>query len=69
MDNLNIINDLFLAICNLIIFISLFKLYYGSKSHVENDIMQKSLIRVISFFIVFFILFYYVNFYIINHLV
>lgn len=68
MDILNNITELFVAICNLIIFIYLFKLYYDSKEYIKNDIMKKSLIVVISFFIFFFILFYYINFYVIDHL-
>ncbi len=63
MDKLNIINNLFLSLSSIVIFISLFKLYYGSNSYIKNNIIQKSLIRVISFFILFFMLFYFVNFY------
>ncbi|PIT68292.1 hypothetical protein CER18_07405 [Bartonella tribocorum] len=64
LNNINIITELFLSLCYINIFISLFKLYYGSKVNSKNNIVKKSSITVISFFIVFFLLFCFVNFYI-----
>ncbi|EJF81548.1 hypothetical protein MCQ_00246 [Candidatus Bartonella washoeensis Sb944nv] len=61
---LNIINELFLLVCFLSIFIYLFELYYKSKGCNEKNIKIKSLIRIISFFILFFILFSLFKFYI-----
>lgn len=68
MNIFNTIVELFVSICCLSLFISLFELYYRSKGYSKNDLNKKSLIRVISFFILFFILFYYIKFYVINNL-
>lgn len=40
LNNINIINYLLVSIGELLIFISLFKLYYESKSHSKNNIIK-----------------------------
>lgn len=68
MDKLNIINDLILSLCSIVVFISLFKFYYISKGHLKKDVNKESFIRIISFFIFFFLLFCSVNFYITSYI-
>lgn len=71
MDVFHIINELielFVSISILIIFISLFELYYKSKDCLKKDIKKKSFIRIISFFVFFFFLFSSVNFYITSYI-
>lgn len=61
---INELIELFTSISILIIFISLFELYYKHKNCLKKDIRKSSIIRIGLFFVFFFLLFSLVNFYI-----